>query len=127
VARLLPQNQLRTVHHCFVSHVTIGTEIVLQYQIAKTKQIFPVYCLLLCARTGLTKDILSLVTIFDIFCIIILWQVDLGWLPDAHPAALSLPLLNRTGEENKMEKLVGQDKDRKTAYQLSSQTKRTQL
>jgi len=26
----------------------------------------------------------------------LLWWTDLGWLPDAHPAALSLPLLNRT-------------------------------
>lgn len=28
-----------------------------------------------------------------------LWWIDLGQLPDTHPAALSLPLLNRTGEK----------------------------
>jgi len=33
----------------------------------------------------------------------LLWWADLGWLPDAHAAALSLPLLNRTGGENKMD------------------------
>jgi len=32
---------------------------------------------------------------------------DLGWLLNAHQAALSLPLLNQTGRENKAEKLVG--------------------
>lgn len=35
-----------------------------------------------------------------------LWQVNLGRLPDAHLAVLSFHLLNRTGEENKREKLV---------------------
>ena len=56
-----------------------------------------------------------------------MWWVDLGQLPDAHPAALSLPLLNRIGEENRMEKLVGRDKDREIAYQLPSRAKQTQL
>lgn len=41
-------------------------------------------------------------------------------LPDAHPAAFSLPLLNTTRGENKMEKLVEQDKDRKITYRLLS-------
>ena len=36
-----------------------------------------------------------------------LWWVDLVQLPDPHSVALSLLLLNRTGGENKMEKLVG--------------------
>jgi len=30
---------------------------------------------------------------------IVSWWVGLGWLSDPHPAALSLPLLDRTGEE----------------------------
>lgn len=34
-----------------------------------------------------------------------LWWVDLGWLPLAHPVALSLPLLNRREGKSKMEKL----------------------
>jgi len=38
--------------------------------------------------------------------------IDLGWLPDPYPAALSGPLLNRTGEENKVEKFVCHHKDR---------------
>jgi len=28
-------------------------------------------------------------------------------MPDTYPAALSLPLLNRTGKENRMKRLVG--------------------
>jgi len=44
------------------------------------------------------------------------WWVGLGWLPGPHPATLSLPLLNRTGGENKTEKLVCQVKDRETTY-----------
>jgi len=35
------------------------------------------------------------------------WWVDLGWLPQAYPAALSLPLLNRSGGEKKDEKAHG--------------------
>lgn len=31
------------------------------------------------------------------------WWVDLGWMPGAHRAALSLPLLSLTQRENKME------------------------
>ena len=56
-----------------------------------------------------------------------LWWVDLVQLPYAHPAALSVPLLNRTRGENKMKKLVGRDKGREIAYQLPSQAKQTQL
>jgi len=37
--------------------------------------------------------------------------IDLGWLPDAHPAALSLPLLNRPGRENTLKKLLKMDKE----------------
>lgn len=37
-----------------------------------------------------------------------LWWVDLDWLPATHPAAPSLPLLNRKGGNNMMEKLVSQ-------------------
>lgn len=39
-----------------------------------------------------------------------LWWIECGWPPGAHHAALSLPLLNRRGE-NTIEKLMGQDKD----------------
>lgn len=38
----------------------------------------------------------------------VVWRVILGWLP----------LLNRTGGENKVEKLMSQDKDREIADQL---------
>jgi len=41
----------------------------------------------------------------------ILWRVDLGQLPDTHPAALLFPLLNKAEGANKMDKLMGQDKD----------------
>lgn len=38
-----------------------------------------------------------------------IWWVDLGWLPDSYPDALSLPSLNRTGrKKNKMKKIMGQ-------------------
>jgi len=43
-----------------------------------------------------------------------LWWVELTWLPDAHPAALSLPLLNRVGGKNKMGKLRVLIKHRET-------------
>lgn len=33
-----------------------------------------------------------------------MWWVDLGRLPDTHPAALSLPFLNKVWGENKIEK-----------------------
>lgn len=45
------------------------------------------------------------------------WWAGLGGMPDLHPAphthsaVLSLPLLHRTGRENKVKKLMGQDKD----------------
>jgi len=45
---------------------------------------------------------------------------NLGWLPDAHPAALPLPLLNRLEGKNNMKKLVSQDKDMEITYQLPS-------
>lgn len=44
--------------------------------------------------------------------------VDIDWLPDVNPATLSLSFLNTTREDNNMEKLVGQDKNKKVAYQL---------
>jgi len=46
-----------------------------------------------------------------------LWWVDLGQLPDPHPAALSL---SRTGGENTMRKVMGGDKGRETTHQLLS-------
>lgn len=33
-----------------------------------------------------------------------LWWVNLGWLPHAHPAAVLLSILNAARVENKMEK-----------------------
>jgi len=36
-------------------------------------------------------------------------------VPDTHPVALSLVLLNRSRGENKTKKLMGWDKDRKIA------------
>jgi len=54
-----------------------------------------------------------------------LWWVDLGWSPDAHQTALSLLILNRTGEENMMEKLIKRDKDREITHQLLSWAKQT--
>lgn len=55
---------------------------------------------------------------FYYFCVLILLQVDLDWLPDIHPTTLSLSFLNMTREDNNMEKLEGQDKDKKITYQL---------
>ena len=56
-----------------------------------------------------------------------MWWADLGWLPGAHPAALSLALISRTRRENKIKKVVGKGKDREITYQLSSQAKQIQL
>jgi len=55
------------------------------------------------------------------------WWADLGLQSNNHPAALPLSLLNRTGVENRMKTLLGQDKDREVTYQLLSQAKQTQL
>lgn len=41
----------------------------------------------------------------------LMWWVDFGWLLVLYQATLSLPLLNRTGEENKMERLMDLGKD----------------
>lgn len=49
--------------------------------------------------------------------------MDPGWLGNLHPAALSLPILNRTGKENKMEKFINNGKIRKIIYQLLSMEK----
>lgn len=54
-----------------------------------------------------------------------LWLLNLGLPPGAHPDALSLPFPNSMGEENKMNKFMGQDKDREITYLLSSWTKQT--
>jgi len=47
-----------------------------------------------------------------------LWWSDLGLLPELHPPRLSLPLLKKTRGQNKLEKLMGQDIDKKITYQL---------
>jgi len=49
-----------------------------------------------------------------------LWWIDLGWRPEAHPATPSLLLNDRTERENKMKELLGQDKDEEITYQLLS-------
>jgi len=49
----------------------------------------------------------------------------LGWLPDAHSLFLK-PLLNKAGGENKVKRLMGQDKDREIKYQVPSPAKQTQ-
>lgn len=50
------------------------------------------------------------------------WWDNLGCPPDDHQTALLLPLLNRAGGENEMQKLMIQDKD-EIAYQLVSLAK----
>lgn len=35
-----------------------------------------------------------------------MWWLDLGWVQDAHPATLSLPLFNRRQQKNQMKKLM---------------------
>lgn len=62
---------------------------------------------------------------FIIYSYLCLWWVGRGQLPDPHPDAPSLPLLNRTGGQNKMETLMGQDKDRQITEQFLSQVKQT--
>lgn len=53
--------------------------------------------------------------------------VELCWLPDTYPAALSLPYLNRTGGENKVKKLMGRDKVREITWQSLSWANRLDL
>lgn len=53
--------------------------------------------------------------------------VNLGQLQDTNPATHSLPLLTKTGAENRMKKLVGQDEGRKIIHQLPRQAKHTKL
>jgi len=55
------------------------------------------------------------------------WCVNLGQLPDTYPAMLSSLLLNRIRGENKMEKLIGQDKDRELTYQLPPWAKQSTI
>lgn len=40
------------------------------------------------------------------------WWVDLVWLSEASLTALLLPLPKRTGEENKIENIMGQEENR---------------
>ena len=48
-------------------------------------------------------------------CLIVIY---LACLQDAQPVTLSFPFLNRMKWENKMENLMGQDKDREITYWL---------
>ena len=55
------------------------------------------------------------------------WWVDLGWMPGAHQAALSLPFHIWTAERKYNKGLLGWDKDREVTQQLLSWPKQTQL
>lgn len=56
---------------------------------------------------------------------LILQWVELGWLPDPLPATLALPLLNMAAGENKMVKLMDQEKERVITHRLPSWAKQT--
>lgn len=56
-----------------------------------------------------------------------LWRVDLGQLLDNHPAIVSVLILNKTEEKNKMKMFMGQDKNREIIYLLPSEGKQTQF
>lgn len=47
-----------------------------------------------------------------------LYWIDLGWLPSAHQAILSLSLSQKERGREYDEKLLGQDKDGEIAYAL---------
>jgi len=55
----------------------------------------------------------------------VLWGVDLGWLPDTHPATVSAQFLNRMGGKNKMKKFVRQDNNGEITYQVLPRPKET--
>lgn len=57
---------------------------------------------------------------------VILWWVDLDQLPASHQLLPSLPSTG-WGGENKMKKLMGQEKDKETTHPLLSQAKQTSL
>lgn len=56
-----------------------------------------------------------------------MWWDNLGWLPDTHPAALSLLLFRGAGGGNRMKKLVDlkERQGNKDTYELLSWTKQT--
>lgn len=56
-----------------------------------------------------------------------MWLLTLGWPPGAHPDVPSLLFLNSMGEENKVKKFMGQDKDKEITYLLPSRTKQIEL
>lgn len=55
------------------------------------------------------------------------YGLDIGHLPAVHPAVLPLSLLTKMWGENKMENLLGQDKNREITHQLLSDLKHTHL
>lgn len=55
-----------------------------------------------------------------------MWWVDHGRLQGTHAATVSLPLLDRTEGENRIKKVVCQDKEMEITYQLPSLTEQTQ-
>lgn len=61
---------------------------------------------------------LSKKTIAEI--VVLRWWVDFVWLSEACLAALLLSLLKRTGEENKVENIMGQEENREIAHHLPS-------
>lgn len=52
--------------------------------------------------------------------LMLLWRVDLGWLPDKNPSAPFTSLFNRTWGENKKEKHMDWDRGREITYKLLS-------
>jgi len=55
-----------------------------------------------------------------------MWRTDFGWLPNDHPATLSLPLPNRTGEKIwSKSSWIWIKTQRSILYQLQSWTKQT--
>lgn len=52
-----------------------------------------------------------------------LWWISILWLSNTHQATFSLTLLNRTREENMIEKLMDQDKYMDITEQLPSKNR----
>lgn len=67
----------------------------------------------------ISRVLWSFVLFFIRWETMLVWWDNLGCLPDAHQTALLLPLLNRTGGENEMQKLMVRDKDEITCQVVS--------
>jgi len=53
------------------------------------------------------------------------WWACIAEMPDTHAATLSLPLLKRTGAENKIENLMGWEADRFLPIAITGKTDST--